>query len=216
MVDNSVRPNRVCSDLCGADATYHQACSVNFRTGKQIPHKYVANSTPNKTKRLPKGRPEDVAKNTAFLKVAHFVEENDEEKITVNDLTKKMEEFLQNSEEQAYSGVYMKKKLRDHFGDRIVMTTTKKQANIVTLQSRASSIINEFYSQPKKEDCEAEKTKIIKAAANLMKSDFKKIDVTSENYPSSVEMSSIQSALDFGLDLLELFLRTLFVGKDVD
>ena len=49
-----------------------------------------------------------------------------------------------------------------------------------------------------------------------MKSDFKKIDVTSENYPSSVEMSSIQLALDFGLDLLELFLRTLFVGKDVD
>lgn len=29
-------------------------------------------------------------------------------------------------------------------------------------------------------------------------------------------MSSIQSALDFVLDLLELFLRTLFVGKDVD
>ena len=69
---------------------------------------------------------------TVFLKVAHFVEENDEEKITVNDLTKKMEEFLQNSEEQAYSDVYMKKKLRDHFGDRIVITTTKKQANIVT------------------------------------------------------------------------------------
>lgn len=178
-------------DLCGADAMYHQACSVNFRTGKQIPHKYVANSTPNKTKRLRKGGPEDAAKNTGLLKVAHFVEENDE-KITVNDLTKKMEEFLQNSEEQAYSGVYMKKKkLRDHFDDRIVMTTTKKQANIVTLQGRASSIINEFYSQPKKEDCEAERTKIIKAAANLIKSDLKKIDATSENYPSSVEMSSI-------------------------
>ena len=119
-------------DLCAADAVYHKACSVNFRTGKQIQDKYVANSTPNKTKRLQKGGPEDAAKNTVFLKVAHFVEENDEEKITVNDLTKKMEEFLQNSEEQAYSDVYMKKKLRDHFGDRIVITTTKKQANIVT------------------------------------------------------------------------------------
>ena len=86
-------------DLCAVDAMYHKACSVNFRTGKLIPHKYVTNSTPNKTKRLRKGRPEDAAKNTAFLKVAHFVEENDE-KITVNDLTKKTEEFLQNSEEQ--------------------------------------------------------------------------------------------------------------------
>ena len=60
-------------DLCAADAVYHKACSVNFRTGKQIPHKYVANSTPNKTKRLRKGRPEDAAKNTAFLKVLSFV-----------------------------------------------------------------------------------------------------------------------------------------------
>ena len=205
-----------CLDLCAADAVYHKACSVNFRTGKQIPHKYVGNSTPDKTKRLRKGRPEDAAKNTAFFKVAYFVEENYEEKITVNDLTKEMEEFLQNSGEQVYSGVYIKKKLRDHFGDRIVITITKKQGNIVTLQSRASSIINEFYSQPKKEDCEAEKTKIIKAAANLIKSDFKKIDAKSENYPSNVEMSSIRSALDFVPDLLELFLRTLFVGKDVD
>ena len=98
-------------DLCAADAAYHKACSVNFRTGKQIPHKYVANSTPNKTKRLRKGRPKDAAKNTAFLKVAHSVEENDEEKITVNDLTKKMEEFLQNSEEQGYSVVYMKESI---------------------------------------------------------------------------------------------------------
>jgi len=72
----------------------------------------------------------------------------------VNDLTK-MEEYLQTSEDQANSGVYIKKKLQDHFGGRIVITTTKKQANIVTLQGRASSIINEFYPQQKKEDCEA-------------------------------------------------------------
>ena len=90
-----------------------------------------------------------------------------------------------------------------------MITTRKKQANIVTLQSRASSVINEFYSQPKKEDCEAGKTKIIKAASNLIESDLRKIDATSENYLSSVEMSSIRSALDFVPDLLELFLRTL-------
>ena len=53
-------------DLCAADAVYHKACSVNFRTGKQIPHKYVANSTPNKTKGLRKGR------QKTLLKTQHF------------------------------------------------------------------------------------------------------------------------------------------------
>ena len=29
-------------DLHAADAVYHQACSVNFRTGKQVPQQYCS------------------------------------------------------------------------------------------------------------------------------------------------------------------------------
>ena len=41
---------------------------------------------------------------------------------------------IQNSEEHAYSGVYMRKKLQEYFGDRIVITTTKKQVFWITLK----------------------------------------------------------------------------------
>lgn len=43
------------------------------------------------------GRPPDEEKNDAFLKVARFLQENDNEQITVVDLVEKMEEYLVDS-----------------------------------------------------------------------------------------------------------------------
>ena len=42
------------------------------------------------------------------------------EQLTVVDLTEKIEDYLEGSEEDAYSVVYMKRRLQEHFGDRIV------------------------------------------------------------------------------------------------
>ena len=47
-------------------------------------------------------------------------------------------------------------------------------------------------------------------------SDIKNLDVSSYNFPSSEQMSSIEQNLEFIPDLLRLFLRVLFVGKDVE
>ena len=136
-------------DLHAADAVYHLACSVNFCTGKLVPQKYGTDGNKNGPKRLRQGRPVDTVKTTAFLKVAQFLDENDEEQITIADLTKKIEEYLEDSEEHAYSAKYMKAKPQEHFGDKIVITTIKKRAHVVTFQRTATSIVNKFYSQPK-------------------------------------------------------------------
>ena len=128
-----------------------------------------------------------------------------------------MQEYLQGSEEQAYSAVCMKAKLKEHFGDKIVVTNLHKEANVVTFHHIVSSIISEFYRQPKKEFCEAEKARrIVETAAKLRKSDIKNLDVSRYNFPSSDQMSSIEKNLEFIPDLLRLFLRILFVGKAVE
>ena len=61
-----------------------------------------------------------------------------------------------------------------------------------------------------------EKARIIETVAKLIKSDLKNLDVSSDNYPSSDEMSSTEQALGFIPFHLQLFLRKLFVGKDVN
>ena len=149
-------------DLHASAAVYHQACSFNFRTGKQIPKKH-GNDTDSKRA---KGRPLDTVKSEAFLKVTEFIVENDEEQLTIPDLVGKMQEYLEGTGEPPYSAVYMKEKLKEHFGDKIVIITVNNR-NVVTFHSTAPSIISEFYKQPKVDDYEVEKTRIVETAASL-------------------------------------------------
>lgn len=78
----------------------------------------------------------------------------------------------QGSEEMACNTVCMKSKLKEHFGNKIVITVIKKKANAFTFQRNAVSVINEFYYTLSLDDVEAEKTKFISAAVQLVKSEI--------------------------------------------
>lgn len=109
----------------------------------------------------------------------------------------------------------MKKRLQEHFGDKVLITTIRKRPNVVTFQQTVASIVQEFYGQPRNEDPQVERSRIVKAAAKLIKSEIKSIDASSDNYPASSEMSSIKEALEYVPGLLQVFLNALLFGKDV-
>ena len=108
-------------------------------------------------------------KSSAFMEVVQYLLENGEEQLTVADLTEKMEEYLEGSEEDAYSVVYMKRRLQEHFGDRIAITSTKKRPNVVTFKHTVGSIVHECYVQPRCDDLQEEDLRIVEAAAKLVK-----------------------------------------------
>ena len=153
-------------DLPAADAMYHETCSVNFRTGKQIPKVFVTEEPAHKKKRL--GRPQDEDKMDAFLRVAKFLQDNDDEQITVNDLIDLMNDFMANSESKAYGHTHMKARLKEHFGDQILITEINGKSNVVTFRSTAETILQEFHVR-QNDNPEEEKKHIIKAAAQLIK-----------------------------------------------
>ena len=115
-------------DLPAADAIYHQPCSVNFRTKKQIPSIYASTITPPFKKERP-GRPEDGDRTEAFERVAAWFVENDDEQVTVGGVVTKMEEFL-DEHTSAYSAKYMKTKLKEYFGDRIIIAEINGKAEL--------------------------------------------------------------------------------------
>ena len=86
-------------DLHAVDAVYHRVCSVNFRTMKQIPVVHEHEVNPSKKVKL--GRPQEKQRTDAFLEVAKFLEENDDEQITIHDLIQSMEEDLADTEHSA-------------------------------------------------------------------------------------------------------------------
>ena len=99
-------------------------------------------------------------KNDAFLKVARFLQENDDEQIPVVDLVEKMEEYLGDSASTAYGRTHMKARLQEHFGDQIIITEINGKPNLATFRSTVANILHDFHAQPKNVDLETEKLNI--------------------------------------------------------
>ncbi|CAG2198760.1 SMAD4 [Mytilus edulis] len=160
------RLNIAPSDLHAADAIYHQTCSVNFRTGKQIPVSKQANK---EVKRTTPGRPKEDSSEKAFLQIVRQLEETQDELASVSDLVQAMEDICG---DKAYSVVHMKKRLQTYFGSDIIITEVNGKPNIVTFRRTASSILNEFYRRPSSKSPEEEKLSMIETAAKLIKADI--------------------------------------------
>ena len=79
-------------DVHAADAIYHQVCSTNFRTSKQLPSTFQATSG-EKRRRI--GRPIDTAEEEAFINVTKYLEDNDDEQITIRDIVNKMRDMCE-------------------------------------------------------------------------------------------------------------------------
>ena len=138
-------------------------------TGKQIPKVFVIEEPDRKKKRL--GRPQNEEKMDAFLRVANFLQDNDDEQITLNDLIDLMNDFMANSESTGYGHTHMKARLKEHFGDQILITEINGKSNVVTFRSTAETILQEFHAR-QNDHPEEEKKHIIKAAAKLIKNDI--------------------------------------------
>jgi hypothetical protein len=197
------------NDLHAADASYHQTCSVNFRTSKALPKAF----SPDSKAEGNRGRPRNFDKEYHFQKVIEYLQENRDGQIAIKDLVNMMNDFCA---ETVYSPVHLKRKLKDHFGDNIIITDINGKSSVVTLRETAKSILQAFYSRPKNEDPEDQKKAIILAAAQLIKSDVQSLKGERDVYPTAREIGSIEANLNFVPQSLQLFLQNLSAEKKSD
>ena len=198
-------------DLPAAEAIYHQGCSVNFRTFKNIPQKFHSKTPKIEQDLKSPGRPENQAQKEAFFRIIDYIESSNEEIITINDLVIKMEEICG---DQAYSHKYMKKKLTEFFGSSIVISQSDGKSDKITLKVTASSIINDFYNRPKHQGPDEEKAQIIKTAAKLIKNDTKSKDTDKSIYPAPSMLSSVNENKNFVPQSLQILLEIIFSEKE--
>ena len=103
-----------------------------------------------------------------------------------------------------YGFTYMeKKKIKDHYGDEIIIAEINKKYNVMTFITTASEILYDFHQQPESNSSMQEKMRVIEAAAKLVNSDIKSIAQSKDTYPTP----SAQMAMDF----LPESLRTLLL-----
>ena len=122
------------NDLPAADAVYHQACSIHFRTKMQMPRHFFSDQPDSKKRKI--GPPEDHETNNTFLKVVRYLQENEDEQTTVSDSVEKMREYLGESARSAYSNRYMKAKIEEYFAENIITTNINGKPNVVTFRKQ--------------------------------------------------------------------------------
>ena len=66
---------------------------------RKMPRQFTSSES---TKRRKSGRPKDSNQDKAYESVFEFLEENDEEQLTISDLVTKMGEYLRGSKSTAY------------------------------------------------------------------------------------------------------------------
>ena len=197
-------------DLHATDTVYHKICNVNFCTMRQIPIAYKREKLCSKL-----GCPQEKERIEAFLEVVCFLEENDDEQITINDLVCNMEDILDGSEHCAYSRIHMISKLKEHFRDRNVITHINGKPSIVTFRNTAKAFLQDFYNSQQKPDPIKEKVRLVQTAAKLIMSDIKSLETCNDFYPSCDEIKSEDKCIGFLPETLRIriLLEGLIVGK---
>ena len=199
-------------DLHAADAVYHQTCSVNFRTKNQMPTAQVTNI--KYAKRSKVGRPNSDERTVAFMYVVRYLEENDDEQITINDLIDIMKQKLAGTAHEPYSYTHMKTRLEEHFGERIMLTVINVKPNVVTFRTTARAVLQEYYKQRQEINTDEEKMKLVRAAAKLIKEDIKAVETSHEIYPSCDDLESQEAGMKYLPDTLLALLEGMFAGKN--
>ena len=98
-------------------------------------------------------------------------------------------------------------------GTLIIFTNLEGKANVVTWKTTASSILYDYYQQPKCDDVEQESRRIIQTTAKLIKNDIKALNALTE-YPSVQDLST-ENAMAYLPDSLKILLQVLCVGKNI-
>ena len=163
------------------------------------------------SKQAKPGRPQDKERVDAFLEVASFFEENDDEQITIQDLISCMDDNLADSGHEAYSYKYMQQKIQEHFGDRIIQTEINGKPNVVTFRSKASTVLQDYHSH-QTADPDTDKMRLVETAAKLIREDIKSVKTSHTVYPSYDELGS-DECINFLPETLRSFLEGLIRGK---
>ena len=173
-------------DLVAAEAKYHNSCYVKFF------------KMPSNRKR---GRPEDDDLAAAFDDLFAFLKENDECQYSVEELHEKLGEYLPACT-SVCSEKNMRKKLVDHFGDDVIITSLHGRKPVVCFRDTGFKIINSSWYTQKSQDPAEERLRIVKTAAAIIREDIRSMAYITDAYaPADTAFDDTASVIPHTLNV---------------
>ena len=124
------------------------------------------------------------------------------------------ENYLKDSDHEAYTTRWIKHRLLETLKDDIVIAEVNGKQHVVTFMTNTSMILQNFYQEQKSNDPTKEKEIIILTAAKLLKTEIKETNSSSEFYPTSDEIGSLDYCNQFLPRSLRILLENMFASKN--
>ena len=180
-------------DLVAAEGKYHRQCAQRFYMGRHQ----------DDTSSSSVGRPSDTVKSGAFEKLCGYINESDECQYSNDEILSLYEGLCDN--EKIYTAKHLDQKLREHFGDEIIVTKVQGKPRIYSFRDRCHRILRENWEK----DTKASSTQddIIDMAASIIRDEIRTKVYDTSMYP---DMQSLESSVP---DVLSRLLRGIIKSK---
>lgn len=149
------------------------------------------------------GRPTDSKVDEAMELIYNFMDDSDDCQFTFNELKANLSEYIPDDKT-------IKCRLQQHYGNDVIISTKSTSQTLVCLRRSHYDVLSEMYKQSASAGNEEEqKLNILKAAADIIRSDIRSITNDFEQYPASDKMFN---DLDASIpNSLQLFLEELIL-----
>ena len=162
-----------------------------------------------------RGRPSssvDHNKHSAFVHVIEYLENNDDETVTLDELYQIMESEA--GSEEVYSKRKLQRQLYAHYGDRVSITSLKQQPLIVTLTSNVKQIVQDAHNKLKEDWTGIDV--LIEIVGNYIRNEIKSAQKRNDVYPDAEDIKSLEHNLAFLTPSVRLLLKTIIKSKSND
>ena len=166
----------VINDLPAEEALCHHTCKDLFMKGK-APPEFASDDCKAFNKRRRVGRPRSISKSVALQYAIDFLENNDDQTITLQDLHQVMLRESGMTEEEVYTPKQLKKELENHYDARVLITTIRQCPNIVTLRFNVKSIIQEAHDTASELKELSDMDRLIETVGKFIRTEIKSMEL---------------------------------------
>ena len=133
------------------------------------------------------GRPQTHEKSTAFERLCDHIYSSSECQYSISELESMLCDFV--SDGDSYSTKYLKRKLQDHYGNKVTITNVPGKPCIFTFHEYSHKILHDRWYTDRCSSENDERKRVVETAARIIRQNIRAMVYDSSTYPEPKDIT---------------------------